>query len=214
MTRLNDNELNILKLLSQNIFIPYDFITEKLHIILNIPAPIINKSIINLIEKKYIFLRDEVTLVIPDIYFVKDNNKVNYSLIEDNESKEYSNKMLVDINNLINYLVSKELNFSNSLTLYKKDMRDMESVFSRHSLLKDSEFNLVTYFYSLAFVYEEDIVLYERIREYFCLCPLDKILFFVEIVFPWVYPIMKYCYDCKKSNVSLDLDALRSVHVV
>ena len=53
------NVFNILNILSQDIFIPYDFLTEKINIILNYASPLVNKALLNMIEKKYIFLRDE-----------------------------------------------------------------------------------------------------------------------------------------------------------
>ena len=118
--RLNENEINILKILSTNIFISYDFLIDKLKIILNIPNAVINKSILTLIDKKYIFLRNNNTLVTPNIYFAENIKKIEYESIENQKENFFSPKILTSINNLINYLISKQIELSNSNGNFKR----------------------------------------------------------------------------------------------
>ncbi len=204
LNKLNDNELKILKILSKDIFVPFEFLTEKLSIILNLSNQIINKSITTLIDKKYIFLRDNKTLVVADVFFPRDNNKVKYSF-EDEVFDNFSSKVIVDINNLINYFISKELLFSNSLTLYKKDLITTAGVFSKFSSLIEKEYNLVAYFFSLSFIGKNNVILLDNIKEFFELPPIKRALEFIKVVFPWLYSILKYFYSMKKSvKISLE----------
>lgn len=209
LNKLNDNEYKILKLLSKDIFIPYEFLTEKLSIILNLSNQVINKAITTLIDKKYIFLRDNKTLVVTDVFFPGEILKAKYTFI-DQEDDSFSSKIIVDINNLINYFISKEINFSNSLTLYKKDLLALVSVFNKYSTLTEKEYNLAAYFFSLSFIGKNDVILLDNIKEYFELTQLKQALNFVKVVFPWLYSILKYFYSLKKS-VKISIGEFRKI---
>ena len=207
LNRLNESEYNVLKILSKSIFIPYNFLVDKLNIILNLSNQVINKALTNLIEKKYIFLRDEETLVVADVYFSEEKDKVNYSILEDEKLNliQINSRALSDINNLINYFISKEIKFSNSFAVYKKDMVVLKSIFSKYSTFAEKEYNLIAYFFSLAFLGENGTIQFESVKNYFGLTPVNKIMFFIKTVFPWIYSILKYFYDIKKAvQVSLD----------
>jgi hypothetical protein len=230
LDRLNQNDLQVLKILSTNIFIPYEFIVEKLNVILNIPTTIINKSITNLLLKKYIFLRNEKTLVIPDIYFPHERVKVEYrtGTFEEKTAdakkakaakkkdkkplpkSEYSSKVLIDINNLINYFISKDLKFSNSLSIYKKDATELEDRFSKFSSLKRAEFNVVSYFYFLAFSNEDGSLNLENVKNFYGLSPFAKMNFFLKITFPSMYAILNKFYSSKQ-NVVIKTEDLKNL---
>jgi hypothetical protein len=210
LERLNQNELDILKVLSGHVFVPNKFIEEKLQIILNIPTAIITKSLANLIIKKFIFLREEKILVIPDVYFEKEENFFNFIVSEDTPKREYSSRTFEDINNLINYFISKEIKFSNINAIYKKDAELLEETFSSYSNLKKHDYNVVSYFFAVSFLNSDETINIASIKSFFELLPLERILFFTKIVFPSVYAIIEYFYKMKK-DISLKLEEFKTL---
>ncbi|MBN2544393.1 MAG: hypothetical protein JXB50_01265 [Spirochaetes bacterium] len=211
LEKLNSHELNILKILSRNIYIPNDYLIEKLHIIMDIPAPIIKKSISNLIEKKYIFIREDKKLVIPNVFFSDDSEKSDYKEDQD-DPVVYSSRALNDINNLLNYYISKEIKHSNSFSLYKKDHHDLIAVFSNYSSINEDEYDLVTYFYGVNFVDETESLIIEKVKDYFNLPNFNKTMQFVKIVFPWLNTIISYFYK-QNTCIRIKKDKLKNLWV-
>ncbi len=193
--KLDENELKILKILSNFTLIPYSFINEKLNIILKIPVHIINKTLSNLIDKKYIFLREDM-LVIPHIYFNSLETKFEYS-------KAYLEtdppvKFVSVLNNIINFFISKQFSFSTTNTLYKKDLKSMHDTFSKHLNYSEDEYNIFSYFYANTF-YSDDSLSINLIKEFFSLSLANRILYFLKIVFPFLYPLFLISLKLKTS---------------
>lgn len=200
LNRLNDTEKEILKTLSSHdILIPYRFISEKLNIILNIPIVEIRKAVNNLFDKKYIFIRDEKQIVIPGVYFEKMNEKINYRIAKIEKDETFFSKAQIDINNILNYFISKEIKISNYLSLYKKDIISIKDIFSKYSGFNEKDFNLIGYFYSRSFLDEENNLIIKKVEEYFKLSHLQRAYFFIKIVFPWVFSIFKFIEKEKQS---------------
>ncbi len=195
--RLPQQEIDILKVLSKVKTIPYNFLPEKISNILEIPNTNIGKSIGNLVQRRYIFSRNEDRLVIPSIYF--DIENINFEYIETHE-KRYDNKLLQDIENLINYFVSKNLKFSNGFAIYKKDYLLIEEIFGKYSTLKRIEYNLISYFFSLAFTDKNGSIFYGNIENFYNLSNIEKILFFIKIAFPPMFSILSNFYTEKKDT--------------
>jgi hypothetical protein len=210
LERINQHETEILQVLSKHIIVPYEYVVDKLHVFLNIPTTIISKSISTLIAKKYIFLRDNVMLIVPDVYFYEEENEINFAELDCPEDREYDSKILTDINNLINYFASKEIKFSNSHAIYKKDATLLEEAFSKYTNLKRIEYNVVSYFYALVFKNSDDSINFESLKKYFHMLPLDRILYFFKITFPSVYAIIDYFYSFKK-DVKINIQDLKTL---
>ncbi|OHD19808.1 MAG: hypothetical protein A2086_13735 [Spirochaetes bacterium GWD1_27_9] len=208
--KLTPQEIDVLKELSANIFVPYDFIAEKLHIILKIPTNIINKAISNLLLKKIIFLRNNTTLVIPHIYFPQEEKTIKYSLISESELKNYHSKTLIDINNLINYFISKDLTFSNANAVYKKDGVTIEDIFLNYSSLKRLEYNYISHFFCAAFRDKTGNINLDNIKSYFNLPEVEKSLFFVRFTFPEAYAILTHFYSFEK-DIRIDMEELKKL---
>lgn len=189
LDKLNINELNILEIISRNIYIPYDFLIEKIHIITNIPAPIIKKSISTLIEKKYIFTRDDKKIVVPNVFFTNNQEKTDYTC-ENNPNTDYFSKTFTDICNILNYFISKEIKHSNSYSLYKKDYIELENIFTNYSAIKNDEYSLITYFYAVYFLNEEGLMVLDRVKKFYKSTTLEKINIFIRIIFPWFNTII------------------------
>jgi|GEM_PF-1224850 len=211
LERLNDNEINLLKIISYNTHVPYRHLIEKLNIILNIPSAVINKSISNLIEKKYIFLRENKDLIVPDIYFNKKIKQIEFEEIENN-NKKLSGKTTIDFNNCINYFISIELKSSNALILYKKDLDVIKSIFSKYSNFKEVDYNIIAYFYTTAFTDENNILIMDKIIEFFNLTPSNRILYFIKYTLPWFYSIISHIYQLKKS-VMIDIEQFKGLWI-
>ncbi|HOV15561.1 MAG TPA: hypothetical protein PK771_14835, partial [Spirochaetota bacterium] len=207
--RLPQQEIDILRVLSKVKTVPYNFLPEKISNILNIPNTNIGKSISNLIQRRYIFLRNNDTLVIPSIYF--DAKEINYEYIE-TEEKQYENKFLQDIVNLINYFVSKNLKFSNGFAIYKKDYLLIEEAFGKYCNLKRIEYNLVSYFFSLGFMDRNGVIYYNNIEKFFNLSNIEKILFFIKIAFPAIYSIICSFYREKK-DTKMSIEDLKELWI-
>lgn len=198
--RLPQQEIDILKIISKVKSIPYNFLPEKISNILNIPNTNIGKSVGNLIQRKFIFLRDNDNIVIPSIYFeIKD---VVYDFV-DCEERKYENKFLQDIISLINYFVSKNLKFSNGFAIYKKDYLFIEESFGKYCNLKRIEYNLISYFFSLAFMDRNGAVYYKNIENFFELSNIEKIRFFLKIAFPAVYSIISGILKNEKKDIEI-----------
>jgi len=73
LEKLNETEVEVLKSLSNVSIVPFNFINDKINQITNIPLANIDRAVNSLLQKKYIFLReDNNTLIIPQIYYVKE----------------------------------------------------------------------------------------------------------------------------------------------
>lgn len=195
--RLNTIERTILEIVSFTRSVPYMNINEKLSIILNEQASVIGKHIQNLIERNYIFLRDEKFLIIPDVYFPSSAVNVDFSEIV-SPADEYSSKTLVDINNIINYIVTRDLAFSKSDRLYKKDFLNLYELFSSYATLEKSDYDLITYVISNRFYLNGQIYRGE-LESYFALSPVEQILYFIEHGLRPVFHIIDYFYNRQKS---------------
>ena len=197
LDKLNSQETEILKYLSKFKIISNVYLIEKLNIILDYPLFLINKIISNLILKNFIFQRNE-SLVIPQIFF--QEHKIDLRINEVNENFiEYNSKAMVDVNNLINYFICMEFRFSNSLSLYKKDYLTTEDVFINYSILKDEQFNYVSYFFANAFCDEHQNLNLTQLKNFFNCSFLDRTLYLIEIIFPNIFSIVNYFYKQKKS---------------
>lgn len=199
--KLNSCELEILKTVSKNVYVPYQFLVEKLNILLDISPSIVKKGLTNLIERKYIFIRDDKKLVIPDVYF--ENYKDNIEYVEEpTENREYSSQGIIDINNLLCYYISKEIKHSNSFSLYKREYLDVENIFNTYSVLKEDEFDVVTYLYAIDFIDDSSSLVINRVKNFFSKNSLEKAFHFLKIVFPACYTIFSYFY---KQGISVRL---------
>lgn len=193
LNKLNSYEQEILKTVSRNIYLPYKFLIEKLSILLNIPPSTVKKALTNLVEKKYIFIRDDRKLIVPDVYFEKQKNKINF-IEKAPENDPYFSDGLKDINNLLCYFISKEIKYSNSFSLYKREYQEVENIFSNYSTLKEEEYNIVTYFYAINFLDDSFSLILNRIKNYFAKTNLEKILYFLKITLPECFAIFNYFY--------------------
>ncbi len=199
ISRLNEKEQLILNTLSFYRYIPYNYLTEKLSIILDEPLVSINRSLGSLIEKKYIFLRNNDSLVIPNIFFREENPGIEIKKAAGIHRKK-SNKALIDINNLMNCFVSKEIKFSNNFNLYKRDIDTVKEIFSSYSQLDDMGLTLTGYFFCLSFTDDENNIIMNNFNEYHTLPKEKKILFFLKMTFPWFYNLLK---DMIKQKISI-----------
>jgi len=206
LSRLNDTEFEILKLLSfHHTIVPNNFIVEKLSIILSISTVDVRRSFNNLIEKKYVFLREKNEIVIPGVFFNDKNVKTNYRVEKIETPKLLEANTQIKINNIISYFISKETKFSNGLTLYKKDISSIKNIFSKHAKLSEKEFNLIGYFYSIAFLDEESNLIMRKVEDYFRLSFSERVYFFIKTLFPGVYSIFEFVKKEKKT-LNIDLD--------
>lgn len=195
--RLNSSERIILEILSFKRSIPYHNINEKLSIILEEQASVIGKHIQNLIERNYIFLRDEKFLIIPDIYFPEKKDSLDFSEIP-SPQVEYSFKTIVDINNIINYILTKDFAFSKSERLYKKDFLTLYELFSSYAGLEKSDYDLISYVIANRFYLEGQINIKE-LEKYFSLPAKEQTLYFIKHGLPAVYHIIDHFYTKKQS---------------
>lgn len=209
--KLNKVELEILRLLSYNRIVPYNFINEKLSIVLEEQASIIGKYINNLIEKNYIFLRDEEFLVVPNIYF-NDESPLNFGYEEQQKQDEdYRSDALICINNIINYLITREIKFSKSHTLYKKDYDVIHEIFKSYSDFDKNDYNVAAYFFVKRFTHEEELSI-KQLQDYFSQSPIEKILDLIKYAFPSIYNIINNFYK-KGLSARLTLDDFKNLWI-
>ncbi len=188
-SKLPELDFNILKTISICDYLPYNFIIEKLSIILDKQPSFVKKSIKNLIEKNIIFLRDQQTIVIPD-YNIAQKRKLEYKNIEEDTS--FNSKGYYDLINFLNYLLSKNITLSSNGFIYKKDLSFLEEIFKDYSDFKKDDFYLISYFFSLIFLDVNQKLNIRNIKKFFSLTKKERILFFIKICFPQFYNIYKY----------------------
>ena len=135
---------------------------------------------------------------------------MNYEFIEC-EERQYENKFLQDIINLINYFVSKNLKFSNGFAIYKKDYLFIEESFGKYCNLKRIEYNLVSYFFSLGFMDRNDVVYYKNIEKFFALSNIEKILYFLKVAFPAIYAIISSLQKDEKNDIQISVDDFKEL---
>jgi len=211
LNKLKPEELEILKLLSTNLNLSYPYLTEKLSIILNLQQSVVNKAVSNLLAKNYMFLRDKDELVVPDIYFEPVELSVTINPAESKSDGEpYLSKLLTDINNLINFFISRELKFSNSRSLYKKDLSITDDTFKKYSKLSSNEINTIASFFATAFTDQEGNLIISELKDYFHMTPNEQVLYFIKLVFPVFYTILQHCYSYERTT-SLPLDSFRTL---
>jgi len=205
LSTLNQNEISILKLLSSRKIVSFNFLAEKIQILLDLPQATISKSINNLILKKLVFKREEKFLVIPNIYFDSEDIPFTFTVVDDLSEKDYCSKFITDLNNLINYFACKGMSFSNNFSLYKKDHSLLEESFSSYSNLSWDDYNIISYFFSISFRNDDGSTNYINIKEFFNLSIIERVFYFIKITFPAIHTIMTY-FNNHKTDVIIDLN--------
>ncbi len=211
LEKLNKHEIEIINSISSITMMPYNFIFEKLSIILGEQASIVGKYLTNLINRNYIFLRSDKTIVIPDIYNTEKLDLINITPLERDDAGLYDHRHLNDFNNFINYLLTKDIVFSKSGVLYKKDYDSAAEVFTSYSKLDRDLFDIFAYYYSAKFVCEDTIDFIE-VSAFYGLTPVEKALSLLKVIAPYFYHIVKFCYNEKKS-FSINKEVLKRLWI-
>lgn len=198
LEKLNTIELDILKLLSQLPRVPYPFLNEKLSIILGEHPSLIGKTVQNLISKNYLFLRNEEFLFVPEI--ISCRYATDKIIVQKSNSKKgsYDNNRFSHVINIISYFLSENTKFSKNGGLYKKDFDQLSSLYNTFTGYLRDEYDIVAYFFSTNFVYEENL-LCKEIKSFFRQSQLERMLFLVKSVFPYLMPIIDKLYEEKSS---------------
>ena len=198
VNRLNVLEIEIIKLFSQLTQVPVAFLNEKLSIIFGEHPSLIGKMIQNLISKNYIFTHEEGFLFIPQLiskHYKKEGITAKKVITEE---KNYNSENFCDAINIIVYFLSKGLKFSKSGGLYKKDFEQLSAIFCAASGYLRDEYDIIGYFFSTTFVYEDELQT-DKIRKFFKLSQLERMLTLVKKVFPYLQPIISKVYEDKNS---------------
>lgn len=196
--KLNALEIEIIKLLSQLAQVPSEFLNEKLSIIFGEHPSLIGKMTQNLIAKNYIFTHDEKYFFIPEL-LSRHYEKEGITAVKVNTAEQiYNSEKFSDVINIIIYFLSKGLKFSKSGGLYKKDFETLSTVFCTSSGYLRDEYDIIGYFFSTSFIYEEELQI-EKIQDFFKLSQLDRMLTLTENVFPYLKPIISRIYADKAS---------------
>ncbi|HOJ65205.1 MAG TPA: hypothetical protein PLE45_12385 [Spirochaetota bacterium] len=206
-SKLPELDFNVLKTISICDYLPYQFIVEKLSIILDKQPSFIEKSLKNLIEKNIIFLRDNQTLIIPD-YNIVQKRKIEYNVLQ--EDINFNSKIYYDLINFLNYLLSKNITLSLNGFIYKKDLSFLEDIFKDYSTLQKDDFYFISYFFSLIFLDMNQKLHLKNINNFFSMNKKERILFFIKICFPQFYNIYKYFID-KNKNVVISLNDFKEL---
>ena len=210
LIKLNTTEYEVLKILSKEKFIPYKYISEKLSIILKLQNSQILKAINALLQKGYIFLRNNSTLVIPNIYFDDFNDgDIEYDIVNEN-SGLYKSKIVPDISNLITYFISNDIKFTSDFFLYKKDIVLLESIFLNYSLMSKDEILYVVYFFENGLQTLDLRVNANKVKDFFALSDLQKILFFIKKVFTYFHPLFDFFQSFDK-NIIISKDKFKKI---
>ncbi len=213
LSKLNSTENRILKILSHIFIAPEKFISEKINVIADdINISTISKIISNLKDKKYIFTRDTTDIVIPRIYFDKARtiDIPVYYLETDNQNELYKSTIVNEINNMLLFLISKEVKISNSNYLYKKDAESFVDIFSSFSQLEEDEYRFVTFFYNKYFLNGNEQPEIKIVKNYFAMPRIEKILLMIKYTFPAFYDVIDHAYTEKKS-FKIQKDELESI---
>jgi hypothetical protein len=189
LQKLNDIEKSILKILSFTTIIPYKFINEKLSILLDLPIISINKAINNLLEKKFIFIRNDNSIVIPNIFYKNEKQNIYFQKINP-LIIDKKNNLLTDFNNLINIFISKEIKFTNNFNLYKKDIETVKEYMSNYSNFDDTKIALVGNFFCRYFFDNENNLLYNCLQSYFEMENEKKLYCIIENTLPSFYNLL------------------------
>lgn len=208
-SKLPELDFNILKVLSICDYLPYEFIIEKLSIILDKQPSFVEKAIKNLIDKNIIFLRKDNTIVVPD-YNLFPKVKIEYRTIE--EEIVFNPKSYYDLINFLNYLSSKNLTLSSNGFIYKKDLLFLEDIFKDYSLLKKDDFYFISYFFSLIFLDVNQKFHLKNINYFFSLSKKERILFFIKICFPQFYNMYKY-FSLKNKNIIMNISDFKELWI-
>lgn len=198
VNKLNALEIEIIKLLSQVAQVPSAFLNEKLSIIFGEHPSLIGKMIQNLVAKNYIFMRDDKFLFIPELLAGHYKKEGITAVKEDTEEQVYNSEKFSNVINVIIYFLSKGLKFSKSGGLYKKDFEQLSAVFCTASGYLRDEYDIIGYFFSATFIYEEELQM-EVVQNFFKLSQLERMLTLVENVFPYLKPILEQVYENKSS---------------
>lgn len=200
LERLNEMEKRILKLLSFQINIPGNQINEKLSLILQDQISIIGKHIQHLIDKNYIFIRDDGSLLVPPIYYDQDENYTVDLKFSDSLVAGYHSDLLKDIIHLVIFFISHPLTFSKNSTLYKKDFEMIYDIFSFYAKLEERDYHLAAYFFSTLFYQNENLDI-AKLEDFFKFDNFDKIITIVKQVFPGIISMYDRVLEEKKSLV-------------
>ena len=198
LNKLNALEIEIIKLLSQLEQVPAEFLNEKLSIIFGEHPSLIGKMIQNLVSKNYIFKHDEKYLFIPELLSTHYKGDGITAIKVDTAEQIYNSEKFGDAINIIIYFLSKGLKFSKSGGLYKKDFENLSAVFCTSSGYLREEYDIIGYFFSTSFIYEEELQL-EKIQSFFKKSQLDRMLTLTESVFPYLKPVISQVYANKTS---------------
>lgn len=198
VNKLNSLEIEIIKLLSQLTQVPAIFLNEKLSIIFGEHPSLIGKMIQNLIAKNFIFVHNEKFLFIPELLSVHYKKEGITAVKIDTQERIYDSGKFSDVINVIIYFLSKGLKFSKSGGLYKKDFEQLSTVFCTASGYLRDEYDIIGYFFSTTFMYEEELQM-EKLQSFFKLSQLERMLALAEKVFPYLKPILKQVYENKTS---------------
>ncbi len=210
LARLNTTEYEILKILSKEKFVPYRYIADKLSIILKLQNSQILKAINILIQKSYIFLRNNNMLVIPNIYFDDEgSDEVEYDITNSN-SGAYNSQIVSDISSMIMYFISNDIKFTSDFFLYKKDVVLLENIFLNYSLISKEELLYVVYFFQNVLQTKDARANTHKIKEYFKLTDLQKILFVIKEVFSYFHPLFDFFHSFDK-NVIISKDKFKQI---
>ncbi|MCG8571068.1 MAG: hypothetical protein MJB14_13085, partial [Spirochaetes bacterium] len=199
LERLNSTEQEILKILKDYWMFPYPFISEKISIIMDEQISNITKHLNNLIAKNYIFLREEKYIIVPQIYFPDEIDSIKYKSI-DNPKEEYCSQVLTHYNNLVSFFITKDLGYSKSDTLYKKDYEIVKNLFYQYTEFSKNHFNLAAFFFVNTFLTDKNID-QNSLAEYFKKESWDQICFFIKKTMPAFYQILLIFYQQQKSVV-------------
>lgn len=210
LEKLNSNELKVFKLLSLTPKTPVEFINEKVSILIGEHPSIVGKIITNLQNKNYIFIRDDKYIIVP-LIFSDESFKSGFDLTVNNKHQNvYENKSSYAVNNILLYLLTKEIKFSKSGTLYKKDFEELKTVFTPGTDFTKDEFDIISYFCFLSFL-TNDVVNWHSVKHFFAMPPIERILQLVRTVFPYLQFFMDEVYS-KKSNSIIKTDDFTALY--
>ncbi len=209
--KLNNSEVNVLRLLSILPKTPITFINEKISILLGEHPSIIGKIISNLQNKNFIFVRENRYIIVPALLTKKSAiQPVNIQLLNNDKGNSYDSISLAHISNLLLYMLTKEIKFSKSGTLYKKDFDELQQVFNSFTGFTKEEYDIIAYFCSFSFVNNDEID-WIAVEAFFNLKPHEKMLEILKTVFPYLNFVIDTIYE-NKTNCTINLNSFKDLY--